>query len=62
MSQESYSAGYIFGCVCYRIVKTKEFKLTYSESSESCAITALMNNLEPIGYKYHKIIVLVVFI
>ena len=40
--------------VCYRIVKSKEFKLSYSELSENCTIAELKNNLEPIVYKYNK--------
>ena len=44
----------IYLAVCYRIVKLKEFKLTYSESSESCAIAELTNLLEPIVYKYNN--------
>ena len=42
----------IYMAVCYCIVKFKEFKLFYSELSESCAIAELTNNLEPIVYKY----------
>ena len=39
--------------VCYRIVKSKEFSLSYSELSENCTIAQLTNNLEPIVYKYN---------
>ena len=42
--------GYIYGCVLSYSVnfKSKEFSLSYSELSESCAIAELTNLLEPI--------------
>ena len=42
--------------VCYRVVnlRSEEFSLSYSELSESCTIAELMNNLEPIVYKYNR--------
>ena len=40
--------------VCYQIVKSKEFSLSYSELSESCTIAELTNNLEPIVDKYNR--------
>ena len=43
----------IYLAVCYHIVKSKEFKLSYLELSESCTIAELTNNLEPIVYKYN---------
>ena len=42
----------IYMALCYLIIKSKEFKLTYSESSENCAIAELTKNSEPIVYKY----------
>ena len=41
--------------LCYYIVKSKEFKLIYSELSESCTIAEVTNNLEPIVYKYNML-------
>ena len=38
----------IYMAFCYRIVKSEEFKLSYSEPSESCTVAELTNNLEPI--------------
>ena len=43
----------IYLAVCCRIVKSNEFKLSYSELSENCTIAELTNNLEPIVYKYN---------
>ena len=43
----------IYLAMCYRIVKSNEFKLSYSESTENCTIAELTNNLEPIVYKYN---------
>ena len=43
----------IYLAVCYRLVKSNEFKLSYSELSKNCTIAELTNNLKPIVYKYN---------